>query len=57
MTKYVCVHCGHRVEILEDLETGTALVCNECGRVTIVELFTPEERPWYGVMPPSSMCR
>jgi DNA-directed RNA polymerase subunit RPC12/RpoP len=42
---FICAHCGAWVLIEADfLDSGTTLTCNECGKVTIVDLFRPEER-------------
>ena len=45
---FICAHCGDFAEVpsltVEVLDSGTTLTCDECGRATIVDLSTSEER-------------
>jgi len=44
---YICASCGAPVALPGDVDTldnGTALVCSECDRETVVDLDTPGQR-------------
>ena len=41
LSNFVCAHCKHQVRPLESiyqLYGGDALICSECGQVTVVRL-------------------
>jgi len=40
---FICAHCGNISYSGEDsIDSGTTLVCDECGKKTIVALYTDE---------------
>lgn len=45
---YICAHCGQLAEVpmlaIEVLDSGTILTCDKCGRETVVDLDTREDR-------------
>ena len=45
MITFICAHCGRFATYqLDSIDSGTVLVCSECGQKTIVDLDTPEQR-------------
>lgn len=44
--RYICAHCGDFAgdDSVEMLDGGTTLVCDNCGKPTIVDLETPANR-------------
>lgn len=44
MIFFVCSHCGALADTPSpSLDSGTELICNACGKVTVVLLLTPAE--------------
>ena len=44
MIAFLCAHCGgFAYAEVESLDSGTTLVCDTCGKPTVVTLETPEE--------------
>ena len=43
---YICANCGTfaKDSTADVIDSGTVLTCNECGKETVVDLNTPEQR-------------
>jgi len=49
---FICAHCGAVANVslcrVGILDSGTSLICDNCGQDTVVDLDTPEDRAaWY----------